>query len=85
MSDLAIDKSSDPARWSLGTCTTWQTEDEIQFLIHLADHFPDRLALYAPIVLEDRRRWDKSVDVERVKRMVRNCLAGYGVAVEGVA
>lgn len=79
--NLTIERSSESSRLRVDYRTTWQTEDEVQFVARLS---PERLALYAPIVLEDRRRWDAGVDVERVKRCVLDCLAGQ-VAAEGAA
>ena len=53
---------------------TWTTHCEMEFATYLARHRPTAFARYAQIVLGDYRRWDKEVDVEYLKRGIRNLL-----------
>jgi len=48
----------------------WTTEDEFSFLREYILHNQSGFMKYRELILRDKRRWDSTVDVGRVKRFL---------------
>jgi len=48
----------------------WTTEDELSFLREYILHNHSGFMKYRELILRDKRRWDSTVDVGRVKRFL---------------